>query len=517
MFCHAKRNSTGVVQQTGAARDPLTARFDTAPRAAVSGPIQRQHNRTGLPDDLKAGMEAQSGLSLDRVRVRYNSGQPARFGAAAATRGLAIDVAPGQERHIPHELGHVVQQMRGRVRATMQLHGIPLNDDPALEAEADRLGSLALRRGVAVHAAGTDPHPGPVMPAQPSQALSPAAPLQLMPRNVPKAKKPKVRRQEAALAAATRRISPSRAAKKLDVNYRSQRRSGGFGLSRDKNLIYPRNPAELISRNAKLGKELFAPRRRKAMTGIHTEAILKNARDAMRTGAKAYTRQERNALRGTFGLDMRTIVKRLSLSKIKSSRNHKLADSATYSIFTNMVKRAGATWGKGQVKAVARLVRALHGNDDDDTALAIQKRMKNAFRASKPAERAAEINHATFLASHGVNNLRLGDSAINLRVLNAYDPNFTTIPEFEDANGNDLDQDAVNTLLTQWQAITPNVNERQKPAFRRRGTARSEEIRAAVLELARKGLIASSLAEASVTGVYDRATGEQISSSSAVS
>ena len=41
-------------------------------------------NHTGLPDALKAGIESLSGLSLDTVRVHYNSAQPARHGPTAA-------------------------------------------------------------------------------------------------------------------------------------------------------------------------------------------------------------------------------------------------------------------------------------------------------------------------------------------------------------------------------------------------------------------------------------------------
>lgn len=35
--------------------------------------VQRQANQTGLPDNLKSGMENLSGMSLDHVRVHYNS------------------------------------------------------------------------------------------------------------------------------------------------------------------------------------------------------------------------------------------------------------------------------------------------------------------------------------------------------------------------------------------------------------------------------------------------------------
>jgi hypothetical protein len=55
-------------------------------------------------------------------------------------------VAPGQERHLPHEAWHVVQQKQGRVKPTMQLKdGTPVNDDGGLEHEADMMGAKAVQ------------------------------------------------------------------------------------------------------------------------------------------------------------------------------------------------------------------------------------------------------------------------------------------------------------------------------------------------------------------------------------
>lgn len=99
-------------------------------------------NRTGLPDDLKRGVEGLSGLAMDDVRVHRNSARPGALGAHAYAQGSHIHLAPGQERHLPHEAWHVVQQKHGRVKATMQLKGgVPVNDDAALEREADAMGA----------------------------------------------------------------------------------------------------------------------------------------------------------------------------------------------------------------------------------------------------------------------------------------------------------------------------------------------------------------------------------------
>ncbi|MDJ0662336.1 MAG: DUF4157 domain-containing protein [Crocosphaera sp.] len=78
-------------------------------------------NQTGLPDHLKAGVENLSGYSLDDVKVHYNSPKPAQLQALAYTQGTDIHVASGQEKHLPHEAWHVVQQKQGRVKPTMQM------------------------------------------------------------------------------------------------------------------------------------------------------------------------------------------------------------------------------------------------------------------------------------------------------------------------------------------------------------------------------------------------------------
>jgi Domain of unknown function (DUF4157) len=101
-------------------------------------------NKTGLPDHLKSGVEHLSGMSMDDVRVHYDSARPAQLDAHAYAQGSAIHLAPGQERQLPHEAWHVVQQKQGRVAPTMQMKGgVAVNDNRALESEADRMGELA--------------------------------------------------------------------------------------------------------------------------------------------------------------------------------------------------------------------------------------------------------------------------------------------------------------------------------------------------------------------------------------
>lgn len=97
----------------------------------------REAENTGIPRSLQKKAEEKSGFSFEDVRVHYNSAKPADMGALAYTEGNQIYVGPGQESHLAHELGHVVQQKEGRVRATATMKGLPVNEDSRLEKEAD--------------------------------------------------------------------------------------------------------------------------------------------------------------------------------------------------------------------------------------------------------------------------------------------------------------------------------------------------------------------------------------------
>ena len=134
-----------VLRQDGPEEDErLQGKFAPVQRAEQESDSEPQENNTGLPDNLKSGLESLSGMSLDNVSVHYNSALPARINALAYAQGSSIHVAPGQERHLPHEAWHVVQQAQGRVQQTMQLQcGVPINDEDGLEDEADMMGARA--------------------------------------------------------------------------------------------------------------------------------------------------------------------------------------------------------------------------------------------------------------------------------------------------------------------------------------------------------------------------------------
>lgn len=129
-------------QQAG---PPLQMINTSRPDTGRHKPIQKKENNTGLPDNLKTGVENLSGHDMSDVKVHYNSAQPAQLNALAYAQGTDIHIAPGQERHLAHEAWHVVQQKQGRVNATAQMKGeVNINDDSGLENEADVMGAMAL-------------------------------------------------------------------------------------------------------------------------------------------------------------------------------------------------------------------------------------------------------------------------------------------------------------------------------------------------------------------------------------
>jgi hypothetical protein len=110
---------------------------------------QTKPNNTGLPDQLKTGIEKISGFSMDDVKVHYHSDKPAQLQALAYAQGSNIHLGPGQEKHLPHEAWHVVQQKQGRVQPTMQMKtGEHVNDDHTLEQEADAVGQSIIDNSV---------------------------------------------------------------------------------------------------------------------------------------------------------------------------------------------------------------------------------------------------------------------------------------------------------------------------------------------------------------------------------
>lgn len=150
---YAQKNANVVQSKCGdvASHIDLSAQGERLQRKAnlVNAAAQRasdpRPNNTGMPDELKSGIESLSGFSMDDVRVHYNSSKPATVQALAYTQGADIHVAPGQEKHLPHEAWHVAQQMAGRVSPTTNINGMSVNDNAGLEHEADVMGEKAVQ------------------------------------------------------------------------------------------------------------------------------------------------------------------------------------------------------------------------------------------------------------------------------------------------------------------------------------------------------------------------------------
>lgn len=140
----------------------------TAGQASRAG-VAASKRADGLPDTLKSGIEQLSGHAMDDVKVHYNSSKPAGLQAHAYAQGTDIHLGPGREKHLPHEAWHVVQQKQGRVKATTQAHGAPVNDNPVLEAEADRMGGRAASAGAKGTSAHTPVQRVPSVPFGPVQ------------------------------------------------------------------------------------------------------------------------------------------------------------------------------------------------------------------------------------------------------------------------------------------------------------------------------------------------------------
>jgi len=87
--------------------------------------------------------------------------RPAQLHALAYTQGTDIHVGPGQEEHLPHEALACGLREAGAVRATMQMKGVGVNDDPSLEREADSMGQAAMHGRAVAYVQRTDIHADP--------------------------------------------------------------------------------------------------------------------------------------------------------------------------------------------------------------------------------------------------------------------------------------------------------------------------------------------------------------------
>ncbi len=107
-------------------------------------PIQRKSAPDGF-NSILYNVSALTGTDVTDAKINLNSSKPAAVQAHAYTQGTDIHVSSGQEKHIAHEAVHVAQQKQGRVQPTIDVAGLPVNDNPGLEREADIIGEKALK------------------------------------------------------------------------------------------------------------------------------------------------------------------------------------------------------------------------------------------------------------------------------------------------------------------------------------------------------------------------------------
>jgi hypothetical protein len=113
--------------------------------------VHETGSNPGPLEVLKAGVESLSGVSMTDVHVHYNSPKPAQMDARSYAEtsipANEIHAAPGQEKHLPHEAWHVVEQEQVHVKPMQQATDVAVNDDAGLEHEADVMGARALPSG----------------------------------------------------------------------------------------------------------------------------------------------------------------------------------------------------------------------------------------------------------------------------------------------------------------------------------------------------------------------------------
>jgi hypothetical protein len=141
---HVQKKPTTTVLG-GAPGDPLSA--SVVPSSGTGQPLGKETRNL---------MEGSFGSDFSHVRVHTGalaaqSADSVQADAYATGRDIyfaagkyAPETSSGQ-RLLAHELVHTIQQSEGRVGATGGVSGLPVNDDPALEREADDLGARAAR------------------------------------------------------------------------------------------------------------------------------------------------------------------------------------------------------------------------------------------------------------------------------------------------------------------------------------------------------------------------------------
>jgi hypothetical protein len=110
-----------------------------------------------LNPDVQAKMENSMQTDFSDVNIVENSSKATQMNAEAFAQGREVHFAPGKfdqssqkgQELIGHEFGHLKQNEKSPVQANTKMNGVPVNNDPALENEADQMGKKAAAGEVA--------------------------------------------------------------------------------------------------------------------------------------------------------------------------------------------------------------------------------------------------------------------------------------------------------------------------------------------------------------------------------
>lgn len=129
---------------------------DNRPEAIAQRKLQEMANNS--PQDQKAAQlqsiannrSAQSiqkqGLEEEELlQGEFESDKPAQLQAHFYAQGTDIHLGLGQEKHLPHQAWHMIQQKQSNIQPTMQINdGVNVNDNIGLEKETQVMRSKSL-------------------------------------------------------------------------------------------------------------------------------------------------------------------------------------------------------------------------------------------------------------------------------------------------------------------------------------------------------------------------------------
>lgn len=157
----SSRGGRDILALQGAIGNQVVQRRVSRSRAEPRPHLPADGGGRAMPPAVQAKMERAFGTDFSAVRI-YEGPRATALGALAYTQGSEVHFASGHyqpnspagQALLGHELAHTVQQRQGRVPTTLQLKGVGVNDDAALEREADVAGARAARGDLAL--AGSD-------------------------------------------------------------------------------------------------------------------------------------------------------------------------------------------------------------------------------------------------------------------------------------------------------------------------------------------------------------------------